>query len=164
MCVSVCLSRTSCVSCLHWLLRVPWELLLSRVGLGCSVLSCSGVLSCVVTSACRKSVLSLCRVYFSSRSLFGFPFLCSFIRPRRLMLKFFHPRTHIKAQQQTFERFRPQHHQSCQKNTLSELEMHQRTCHLTTPICDRLQHPCRMLLTSLSVAMMHQIVQKHSKQ
>ena len=59
LCLSVCLSRTSCVSCLLCLLSVPWKLLLSCVGLGCLVLSYLG-LSCLVLSACHRSVLSLC--------------------------------------------------------------------------------------------------------
>ena len=95
-CLSVCLSRTLCVSCLLCLLSVAWRLLLSCVGLGCTVLSCLG-LSCLVLSTCHQSVLSFC-VYSSSRSPsfvcplvipFVLSFLCSFIRPRRHVQVFF---------------------------------------------------------------------------
>ena len=65
LCLSVCLSRTSYVSCLLCLLSVPWRQLSSSVGLGCLVLSYLG-LSCLVLSVWHQSVLSLCCVYSSS--------------------------------------------------------------------------------------------------
>ena len=112
LCLSVCLSRTSCVSCLPC--QCALDLLFSCVGLGCFVLSCLG-LSCLVLSACHQSVLSLRCVYSSSRSPsfvcpsvipFVLSLLCSFIRPRRFVLKFFLTRTQIKLSNLPFERFK----------------------------------------------------------
>ena len=80
LCLSVCLSRTSCVSCLLCLLSVPWRLLLLCVGLGCLDLSYLG-LSCLVLSACHQSLLYICCVYSSSRSAsFVCPSLIPFVR------------------------------------------------------------------------------------
>ena len=110
LCLPVCLSRTSCVSCLLCPLNVPWRLLLSCVGLGCLVLSCLG-LSCLVLSVCHQSVLSLCCVYSSSRS----SYVCPLVIPFFLFCVppfvhgvscsiFSHANAH-KAQKLTLERF-----------------------------------------------------------
>ena len=95
--VSVRVPRTPCVSCLLCLLSVPWRhvVVLCWLGLPCPI-SPWFVLSCVVLSVCHLSVLSLCCVYSSFLSpsfvcplVIPFVLLCSFIRPKRLMLKIF---------------------------------------------------------------------------
>ena len=111
LCLSVCLSRTSCASGFLCLLSVLWRVLLSCVGLGCLVPLCLG-LSCLVLSACHQSVLSLCCVNSSSRSP-------SFVSPLVIPIVLFFVPSFVqsvscssfshanakKAQQLTFERF-----------------------------------------------------------
>ena len=97
--------------------------------LTCPILSWF-VLSRVVLFVCHQSACSLCCVYSSSRSPsfvcplvipFVLSVLCSFIRPKRLMLKLFLTRTQIKLSNSPLKDSKPQHTQSCQKNTLPEL-------------------------------------------
>ena len=100
LCLSVCLSRTSCVSCLLCLLSVPPRLLLSCVGLGCLVLSPVWFSLRVTSLCCLCVVFTLPLVLLRSFVLWFFPFvlslLCSFIRPMRLMFQFFLTRIQIK--------------------------------------------------------------------
>ena len=113
LCLSVCLSRTSCVNCLLCLLNVPWRLtvVLCWHGLPCPILSwfvLSG--SVCVSPVCVVSLL--CLLFLSSsfvRLSFGYcgrSFFTLFLHASKAShVQVFSHANAKKAQQPTFERF-----------------------------------------------------------
>ena len=112
LCLSVCLSRTPCVSCLLCLLSVPWRLLLFCVGLEpCPILSWLSCLAwfCLrVTSLrCYFVVFTLPLVLLRSFVLWLFCSFCSlFLHSSKAShVEVLSHANANKAQQLTFEKF-----------------------------------------------------------